>query len=116
MLKLFFKYWLPVLLYAILIFYISSIKGPQIPPIFILSDYILHAIEYLPFGFLMCRAIKNTKDNFSSRKIFIASIVLVFLYAASDEFHQLFIPGRFASLIDLFADTIGASIGIRFAT
>lgn len=113
--KLFFKYWLPVLLYAVLIFSISSIPGPNLPKNLILSDYILHALEYLPFGFLMYRAVKNTKSNFSLVKIFCFSVLLVFLYAASDEFHQLFIPGRYASLVDFLSDGIGAIIGIRIA-
>ncbi|MBL7130032.1 MAG: VanZ family protein [Candidatus Omnitrophica bacterium] len=115
MLKLFFKYWLPVLLYAILIFSISSIPGPELPQNLILSDYLLHILEYLPFGFLMFRAIRNTRSNFTLRKIFISSAILVILYAASDELHQLFIPGRYASLLDLLCDGIGAAIGARIA-
>lgn len=114
MLKPFFKYWLPVLLYATLIFGISAVPGEALPSL-ILSDYILHALEYLPFGFLICRAVKNTKPDFSFGRIFYFSFLLVFLYAASDEFHQLFVPGRYASLLDFLCDGIGAIIGIRFA-
>jgi VanZ family protein len=114
-LKLFFKYWLPVVIYAVLIFKISSIQGPDLPENLILSDYILHALEYLPFGFLVCRAIKNTKNNLPIRRIFVLSFLFATLYAATDEFHQLFIPGRFASALDLLCDSIGIIIGTRAA-
>ncbi len=63
----------------------------------------------------MCRAIKNTKTGIPLKRIFILSVLLVILYAASDEFHQLFTPGRFASSLDLLSDGIGAVIGVWIA-
>ena len=40
-----------------------------------------------------------------------ASFVFCVLYAASDEFHQLFVPGRGASVKDVLIDSAGALIG-----
>jgi VanZ family protein len=34
------------------------------------------------------------------------------LYAISDELHQLFVPGRSASLKDVLIDTLAALIGV----
>ena len=34
------------------------------------------------------------------------------LYALTDEFHQIFVPGRTASLIDCGFDTLGACLGM----
>ena len=34
------------------------------------------------------------------------------LYAISDEVHQYFVPGRFATLTDLIFDTLGIIIGL----
>ena len=34
------------------------------------------------------------------------------LYALSDEFHQSFVPGRNATLIDVGIDGIGAGVGL----
>ena len=42
----------------------------------------------------------------------IYSILVCFLYACSDEFHQYFVKGRYASFIDVLIDTLGASFSI----
>ena len=39
------------------------------------------------------------------------SVCFVVFYGMTDEFHQMFVPGRTSSIDDLFADTIGAFIG-----
>jgi VanZ family protein len=41
-------------------------------------------------------------------------ILLCFLYASSDEIHQLFVPGRSGSFIDILLDTFGSSCAIVF--
>ena len=40
------------------------------------------------------------------------SIFLSFLYACTDEIHQIFVPGRSAQFRDILIDTLGASFGI----
>ena len=37
------------------------------------------------------------------------------LYAASDEIHQLFVPGRSGQLRDVFLDSAGVAAGILLA-
>lgn len=44
-------------------------------------------------------------------KAIIYSILICFLYACSDEFHQLFIPGRAGMFRDVLIDTSGAILG-----
>jgi VanZ family protein len=39
-----------------------------------------------------------------------SSLLGVVLYAASDEFHQSFVPERTASLVDVGIDTLGGII------
>ncbi len=39
------------------------------------------------------------------------SVLLSFLYACTDEIHQIFVPGRSAQFRDILIDTLGASIG-----
>lgn len=45
-------------------------------------------------------------------KLLLLSIFLAFLYACSDEIHQLFVPGRSGRFSDVLLDTLGASVGI----
>jgi VanZ family protein len=39
-------------------------------------------------------------------------VCLAFLYACTDEFHQLFVPGRSGRMIDVLIDTAGAFLGV----
>ena len=45
------------------------------------------------------------------KKMSIAAIFAI-LYAASDEFHQLFVPGRAGSIRDVVIDGMGAVLGV----
>ena len=45
------------------------------------------------------------------RKARIYSVIFVFLYACSDEFHQSFIPGRGPAFKDVMIDTSGGILG-----
>lgn len=40
------------------------------------------------------------------------SVTFTFLYACSDEFHQLFVPGRSGMFVDVCLDTVAAACGI----
>ena len=39
--------------------------------------------------------------------------LLAFLYAISDEYHQSFIMGRYASWVDVMIDSAGAAIALK---
>jgi VanZ family protein len=107
----FIKYWLPVTIYALLIFYLSSIPGKEIPLLFAHQDVIAHIVEYAIFAILINRALKayNLRMVYARRLFWV--FLLSFVYAVSDEFHQIFVPGRYASGLDLFIDAIGSFIG-----
>ncbi|MGH4121368.1 MAG: VanZ family protein [Clostridium sp.] len=74
-----------------------------------LSDFIVrkaaHFTEYFILYILLYRAI-NTKKNWGF-KVFIWILLMVFLYACSDEFHQAFVPGRGPAFRDVMVDTGG---------
>jgi VanZ family protein len=38
-------------------------------------------------------------------------LVISFVYGASDELHQWFVPGRYATIGDLLADSLGGGVG-----
>ena len=49
--------------------------------------------------------------NLSKKEVLI-SILLTFLYACSDEYHQSFVPGRGPAFKDVLIDTSGGTLGI----
>ena len=67
-----------------------------------------HFIIYFTLGLLVLSYIKEFTPN--NTKAFIISIEIVFLYALSDELHQLFVPGRSGEILDILIDTSGAVI------
>lgn len=103
----FLKFWLPVIIWASLIFYLSSI--PDLRTV-LEYDLILrkmaHCVEYFILTFLLYRALKSS-FHIRVLQLFIYPTILSFFYAISDEFHQSFVPGRSASIKDVLIDSAG---------
>lgn len=72
-------------------------------------DKALHMILYAGFGFLLFYTIHNSSNPAFRNHAFLLAIIIGFLYGASDEFHQSFVPGRSASKWDLAADVLGVA-------
>ena len=110
------KYWVPPILYMALIFALSSMKQPPLPmPRFewLTIDKLYHFIEYAILGGLVARAFLKAKPSIvPSQLIWGLSAAISILYGASDEWHQTFVPGRFATLADWVADVIGSIAGV----
>ena len=51
-----------------------------------------------------------TLKTFGVRKSILYSILICFLFACTDEIHQLFIAQRAGRVFDVFIDTLGSSI------
>ena len=49
------------------------------------------------------------------KKAYIYSLIIVFGYACSDEFHQLFVEGRSGQFKDVLIDTSGGIFGSLLA-
>jgi len=102
-----FLYLGPVFLYAGLIFLLSSIsRFPESTPSFYGLDKVLHFILYLLFGWLICRWLA-ADNSFLRQNRFWMTVAIGTLYGFSDEWHQSFVPGREASLWDVFFDGLG---------
>lgn len=67
-----------------------------------------HFLEYMILAFLIMNVVKM---YFVFKISSVLSIIFVFLYACTDEFHQLFIPGREGAFRDVMIDTCG---GVTF--
>ena len=52
--------------------------------------------------------------NLNDKKLLIYTIIFVFIYACSDEIHQMFVADRNAGIFDVILDTIGSFVGISF--
>lgn len=107
----FVRFWFPVILYSGIIFCVSSIPDVTTPLPEAHFDKFLHIFEYLPFGFLVARAIGSTGSVVSGKKLWILVVLATLLYGMSDEYHQSFVPGRDFELFDIVVDTIGGAIG-----
>jgi VanZ family protein len=111
--KTWIRRWGPAVIIMVLIFIASSIPGTDLPE-FGSWDFSLkkggHMLGYALLTTAFFRAIDGSKGAVRFR--FIAAICLAALYAASDEFHQLFTPGRSASPWDVCIDVIGGLIGL----
>ncbi|MGI6225840.1 MAG: VanZ family protein [Peptococcales bacterium] len=69
-----------------------------------------HFFAYLLLGFLVINALK--KSGVKGYKAYIMAIGICFLYAVSDEVHQLFVPGRGGQIRDVLIDSAGAVSGV----
>lgn len=110
------KYWIPPLLYMALIFIVSSLEQPPIPPPkfeWIGIDKLLHFIEYGILSVLLTIAFVNASPTwFPISWIWVTAALISILYGASDEIHQYFVPGRFATIADWVSDVIGSIAGV----
>jgi VanZ family protein len=96
--------WLPVLVWAGVIFALSSI--PSLSSGLGGWDYVLrkgaHMTEYAILACLLVRATGSYAWAFA----------LAVAYATTDEFHQSFVHGRHGSPIDVGIDAVGALVGL----
>lgn len=70
----------------------------------------MHASVYFVLSILIFNCLKTFK--ISGWKNVIIPIEIAFLYACTDEFHQLFIDGRTSQFTDVLIDTFGAMLGV----
>ncbi len=68
-----------------------------------------HVTEYFIFSVLLFRAVRGD-DRGWKLPWAIWAVAIAAGYAAFDEFHQLFVPGRHASPWDSLLDTAGATL------
>ena len=135
-LSAFLKYWLAVLIWMAVIFAASSdahsfehssrILAPLLRWLFpkiseetvhlvvFLARKCAHLAEYAVLALLVWHALNQSKNNltpWSWPKVG-GTLLIVFLYAASDEFHQIFVPTRTPAIHDVVIDTIGGAAAL----
>ena len=68
-----------------------------------------HFCVYALLGGFVCGSLAENKSFF---RIFCISQIICMFYAATDEIHQYFIPGRACRLSDVALDSLGSACGI----
>lgn len=136
-LRAFCKYWLLVLAWMTLIFMASGDTHsyehssriiepllrwlfPHLPEAKIHAVHELfrkcaHLTEYAVLALLLWRGLrkplKNNPRPWDWREVRL-TLLMVMLYAAADEFHQIFVPTRTAQVSDVLIDTAGGAAGL----
>lgn len=105
-----FFLWAPVVVHMAIIFAASSLQNLGELPGGV-SDKSGHFIGYALLAVLLLRAFARGRLRDVTWSRVAAAIVVATLYGVSDEFHQLFVPGRSADRYDVLADCAGATLG-----
>jgi len=104
--------YMPLTFYWLLILTLTSLPGAYMPDVKI-NDKIEHFLAFGGLGFLLHLSLRIQNKFLILKKIpWLFTIIIVACYAAFDELHQLFIPGRSCDIKDWIADMIGVSIGV----
>jgi VanZ family protein len=99
--------WVPVVLWAGLIFGFSSVPdlGTGLGTWDLVLRKLAHFCEYAVLGVLLARAIGREP----------VALAAGVAYAATDELHQSFVPGRHAAFRDVAIDSAGVLLGVVLA-
>jgi len=92
--------WLPAAAWAATLYWLSSrpsVPAPEVPNI----DKVAHFGAYAVLGALLAFAAHR------SRLPVLAAVAVGALYGASDEIHQMYVPGRSPDVLDWAADAAG---------
>ncbi len=95
----------PLIIWCTLIFLGSSLPSARVSEnglVDFLAHKIIHLIEYAVLGILARRAFGS----------WLKALAFCVLYGVSDEFHQLFVPGRQGKVRDVVVDALGSTLGV----
>lgn len=105
--------WGPAILLMGIIFIASATPGSEIPQLGV-WDFIAkkggHLFGYALLAAAYFHALRG--DKRAEKRQVVLALLLTALYAASDEWHQTFIPGRSGSPVDVGIDFAGGAIGV----
>jgi VanZ family protein len=104
-----------VILWASSIYYLSSLSGPEIERFGVhLWDKAAHFLAFFSGAVVLTCALRFS-TGWSWIRIGLIGAAAIAGYAATDEYHQLFIPHRSGGdLLDWLADALGGIVGAAF--
>lgn len=134
------KHWLPPLLWMVVIFVMSTNVGsgartsrilepllrriaPRVSSATIAQVHFLvrkagHLTEYAILALLLRNALRRSAPPGAPMhpwRTFAWALLITAAYAATDEFHQSFVPGRTAAIGDVLIDTTGGLVALAGA-
>jgi VanZ family protein len=104
-------YYLPVVMWCGFIFLLSSqpnLPGPGDAALDFIFKKSAHMFVYGILYWLLFRAVNVGK----TKRMFLLPLCICIIYAATDEFHQSFIPGRTPTIRDVGFDTLGMTVSL----
>ncbi len=102
--------WGPAIVVMAAIFFFSSLPSHDIPK-FGAFDFSVKKLSHMLGYVLLVQAYLHGIGK-SRPKAALIAWLLTIAYAATDEFHQRFTPGRGSSIIDVGIDSIGSLLGL----
>jgi VanZ family protein len=101
--------WVAAAVWAAIVVTATSIPNPDVtnPGD---ADKLVHGLSYALLAWLVARALPTLAPG----RLALVLLALA-AFAALDEWHQAFIPGRSASVADWYADTAGVILGLLTA-
>jgi len=99
--------WGPAVVWAAVLFYLSSRTGADVPAFFEINDKLAHFLLYATLGAALGYGRVRSQGPVSHWLLLAVGL----LYGVSDEIHQSFVPGRTPSVLDLVADAAGLVAG-----
>jgi VanZ family protein len=128
------KFWLPVILWMCFIFWMSTdtfsfehtaslvestlyvlfprASAQAVDLIHTLIRKLGHFSEFFVLGILLFRAFRGGTSKKWSWRWTSLTLIILFTYAASDEFHQSFTQSRGASVKDVGIDALGGILSL----
>lgn len=103
----FLQYQLPVIAWTMFIFIASSIPSKNIAMLGGVSDKFVHMSVFAVLCWLMHVALFHQPNRTLARYSLVLALCFTSLFGVSDEYHQMFTPGRSTDIFDWMADTTG---------
>ena len=133
-LRTFVTRWMPVIVWMVLIFAGSSdvlsaahtsrflipfllwldpsMSYQTIAAIHVAFRKLGHVTEYAILAALLWRALRGTFGALSRHTIAVCTFIVASCFAATDEFHQSFVPTRTSTMHDVVIDCLGVALAI----
>jgi VanZ family protein len=88
------------------------LAGPTFEIVHFLIRKLAHLTEYGMLGLFLYHSFTFRQPERWNARSAVSAVVVAGLFSLTDEYHQSFVPGRTASIVDCGIDTFGAVLGM----